>query len=101
MKSISIPALKQLIDSKKAIELLDVREPSEHDEFNIGGHFIPLGQIMSFQFDEIEHLKDTEIFVYCRSGQRSLQACMFLEQAGFEKVTNIEGGMNAWLESIK
>lgn len=96
MNSISIQELKKLIDNQSDIELLDVREPDERAEFSIGGHFLPLGNIMSFQFDEIEQLKDKEIFVYCRSGNRSMQACMFLEQAGFKHLTNIEGGMLAW-----
>lgn len=96
MRTISTSELKKRIQTETNIELLDVREPHEHEEFNIGGHFIPLGSIMSFQYDEIEHLKDKELFVYCRSGQRSMQACMFLEQAGFENVVNIEGGMTAW-----
>lgn len=96
MTTININDFKKLIEQNPNIELLDVREPSERTEFNIGGHFIPLGNIMSFQFDEIEHLKETELFVYCRSGKRSLQACMFLEQAGFEHIVNIEGGMLAW-----
>jgi rhodanese-related sulfurtransferase len=96
MNSISTQELKQLIANQSNIELLDVREPDERAEFNIGGHFLPLGKIMAFQFDEIEDLKDKEIFVYCRSGKRSMQACMFLEQAGFMRVTNVEGGILAW-----
>lgn len=96
MKSISVQALKPLLDSNPKLNLLDVRELQERLEFNIGGTHLPLGKIMSFQIDEIEDLKDEEWYVYCRSGMRSLQACIFLEQAGFSKVINIEGGMTAW-----
>lgn len=98
MKQISVIELKKLLAEKPELILLDVREPEERNTFNIGGHFLPLGNILSFQIDEIEDLKTKEIFVYCHSGKRSLQACMFLEQAGFENLTNVEGGMKAWQE---
>lgn len=96
MKSISVQELKSLLDSNPKLNLLDVREPDERIEFNIGGTHLPLGKIMSFQLEDIEDLKDEEWYVYCRSGKRSLQACMFLEQAGFSQITNIEGGTTAW-----
>lgn len=96
MKNISVQDLKKQLDTNPDTILLDVREPDERSKFNIGGHFIPLGNIISFQIDELEDLKDREIFVYCHSGKRSLQACMFLEQAGFEHLVNVDGGMSAW-----
>lgn len=96
MKSISVQELKLLLDSNPKLNLLDVREPDERIEFNIGGTHLPLGKIMSFQLEDIEDYKDEEWYVYCRSGKRSLQACMFLEQAGFSQITNIEGGTAAW-----
>lgn len=98
MKHISVVELKKLLEVSPDLILLDVREPEERNTFNIGGHFLPLGNILSFQTDEIEDLKNKEVFVYCHSGKRSLQACMFLEQAGFENLTNVEGGMKAWQE---
>ncbi|MES2479186.1 MAG: rhodanese-like domain-containing protein [Bacteroidota bacterium] len=96
MKNINVQELKTLIDSNAPINLLDVREPDERAEFNIGGIHLPLGKILGFQLEDIDDLKDQEIYVYCRSGNRSMQACMFLEQAGFSNVTNIDGGMMAW-----
>ena len=76
--------------------LVDVREPHEREEFNIGGLHIPLGKIMSMQADELDDMKDEEIILYCRSGQRSMQAALMLETMGFKNVKNLEGGMNAW-----
>lgn len=96
MKSISVQELKQRLAENPELILLDVREPDERNAFNIGGYFIPLGKIMAFQTDEIDELKDKEIYVYCRSGKRSMQACMFLSQSGFENITNIDGGILAW-----
>ncbi len=48
------------------------------------------------QVEEIEDLKDEEVILYCRSGNRSMQACLFLEMTGFKNVKNLTGGMNEW-----
>ena len=78
------------------INLLDVREPEERAEFNIGGTFIPLGLVLAMQTDEIEDWKNEEVICYCRSGKRSMQAAMMLETMGFSNVKNLVGGMVAW-----
>ncbi len=96
MTSITTAALKEKIATGENINLLDVREPDERAEFNIGGTFLPLGKIMAMQIDEIEDLKDEEIYCYCRSGKRSMQAAMMLETFGFTNVVNVDGGMLAW-----
>lgn len=98
MQQVNSTALKDKLDNKKDIILLDVREPEERAEFNIGGEYIPLGNILSLQVDALEDYKDKEIVCYCRSGKRSLQACMMLETMGYTNVTNLEGGMLAWQE---
>lgn len=99
MTNISVATLKERIAANEPLHLLDVREPDERLEFNIGGVFIPLGQIMVMQTDEIETLKDEEIICYCRSGKRSMQAAMMLESFGFTKVVNLDGGMLSWQNS--
>ena len=96
MENISVKELKERLDAGENIHLLDVREPDENAEFNIGGTLIPLGRIHSMQFDEIEDLANEEIVIYCRSGNRSLQACMFLEMTGFKNVKNLAGGLVEW-----
>jgi rhodanese-related sulfurtransferase len=53
------------------------------------------------QVDEIEDLKDKEIILYCRSGNRSGQAAMFLESMGFTNTKNLLGGMLAWQEMLR
>lgn len=100
MKEISVENLKELMDSGAPVHIIDVREPAEHAEFNIGGRLLPLGNILSFQLEDIEDLKEEEVYVYCRSGKRSMQACMVLEQAGFVQVSNVSGGMLAWQEKF-
>ena len=52
------------------------------------------------QIDELEDLKDEEVIIHCRSGNRSGQACMFLETLGFKNTKNLAGGMLAWQEKF-
>jgi rhodanese-related sulfurtransferase len=81
--------------------LLDVREPHENAEFNIGGILFPLGKIQSMQIEDIEDLRNKEVICYCRSGNRSGIAAMVLEQLGFINTKNLEGGMLGWQEKYK
>lgn len=100
MQTISVEELKARIDAGETLHLLDVREPFEHEDFNIGGVLLPLGKIQTLQTDDIEDWKDQEVICYCRSGNRSGQACMILEGAGFTNLKNLSGGMNAWQDRI-
>ncbi len=99
MTNISVATLKQRIAKGDKVNLLDVREPDERAAFNIGGTFIPLGNIMAMQTDELDELKKEEIICYCRSGKRSVQAAMMLETLGFTNIVNLDGGMIAWQEN--
>lgn len=98
MEIITAEELKALQDSNKQINLIDVREPQEHEEFNIGGTLIPLGRFQTYDVDELEPLKDEEIILYCRSGNRSGQAAAILDTMGFNKVKNLQGGVLRWKE---
>jgi rhodanese-related sulfurtransferase len=100
MNTISIQILKERLANNEALHLLDVREAEERNEFHIGGFFLPLGNVMAMQIDEIEALKSEEIICYCRSGKRSMQAAMMLETMGFTNVVNLDGGMMAWQRSL-
>lgn len=96
MKNITVEELKQRIDSGERINLIDCREPHEYEEANLGGKLVPLGKIQTMQVDEIEDLKDEEVIVHCRSGQRSMMACMMLDQMGFSNTVNVVGGILDW-----
>lgn len=98
MQVISSSELKTLLDSNVHVNLIDVREPAEHLEFNIGGKLLPLGHIQSMMTDDIDDLKNEEVICYCRSGNRSMQACLMLETFGFKNVKNLTGGMLEWKE---
>jgi rhodanese-related sulfurtransferase len=100
MKTISVEALKAKIDAGENINLVDVREPHEHEAFNIGGILLPLGKVQGLETDDIDHLKEETVYVYCRSGNRSGQACLMLEPYGFKDIINVSGGMLAWQEKF-
>lgn len=95
MSDITTDELKKRLDAGEALNIFDVREPYEYEEFNIGATLIPLGELPS-RINELENLKDQEIIVHCRSGARSNNAKMFLEDAGFTNVKNLLGGMLDW-----
>ena len=96
MENISVEEVKKRVDNGEKLNLVDVKEPHERVDFNIGGIHIPLGQIQTMQIDDIEDLKNEEVILYCRSGNRSGQAAMFLEAMGFTNTKNLVGGMLAW-----
>lgn len=100
MNTISVEDLKAKMDAGENIHLVDVREPHEHAEFNIGGILLPLGKVQTMQTDDIDDLKNDTVYVYCRSGNRSGQACLILETMGFTNVVNVTGGMLAWQDKI-
>jgi len=100
MTTITAAELKIRIDAGENLHIVDVREPHEYVEFNIGGTLVPLGHIQNMQLEELEEYKNDELIVYCKSGNRSGQACQILEMAGFTNVKNLTGGMSNWRESF-
>ncbi|MES2381271.1 MAG: rhodanese-like domain-containing protein [Bacteroidota bacterium] len=95
MTDITTDELKQRMDAGEKLTIIDVREPHEFEEYNIGATLIPLGTLPA-KVDELMHLKDQEVIVHCRSGARSANAKMFLLDNGFSNVRNLLGGMMDW-----
>jgi rhodanese-related sulfurtransferase len=100
MTTITAEEVKARLAAGEKLNLVDVREPHENAEFNIGGILHPLGRIQTMQVDELEDLKNEEVIVYCRSGNRSGQACLILETMGFKNTKNLVGGMMGWQEKF-
>jgi rhodanese-related sulfurtransferase len=96
MQLITVIELKERLSKGEKLNLVDVRESSEHAEFNIGGVLIPLGKIRNMDVDQLDALKNQEVICYCRSGNRSGQACQILDMLGFTNTKNLQGGMLAW-----
>src|SRR5213595_1387462 len=90
--------LKRKIDAGEPFELIDVREPFEHETGRIdGANLIPLGEI-SERLDELSG--ERPIVVHCHTGKRSAQAVRLLQQRGFANVYNLEGGIDGWSDQI-
>jgi len=89
--------MKARLDRGDNLFILDVREPHEFQICNLQGHLIPLGQLPQ-RVKELDSSR--EIVVHCRSGKRSAEAIMFLQQAGFRKLWNLKGGVLAWSDEV-
>ena len=80
------------------LRLIDVREPHELEISHIeGARLIPLGQLAS-SLPELDSAED--IVLFCKSGTRSARALELLLSAGFRKVKNLKGGINAWARQV-
>jgi rhodanese-related sulfurtransferase len=78
--------------------LVDVREHEERAFNRIEPSLhIPMNDIPR-RLSEIP--KDREVVVYCHHGSRSAMVVAYLTQAGFEKVANLEGGIDAWSRHV-
>jgi adenylyltransferase/sulfurtransferase len=96
--TMTVRELKQKLDSKEKFVLLDVREPFEWDICHIDhAKLIPLGQLPS-RMSELDSAD--EIVIHCKSGGRSAKAVRLLQEAGFSKLHNVEGGITAWAEEV-
>lgn len=92
---INVSELKEMIESGQKFHFLDVRNPDEYDEDNLGALLIPLHELPD-NLEEIEHMKGEDIYIHCRSGARSARAKEFLLAEGFTKVHNVLGGILAY-----
>ena len=80
------------------IRLLDVREPHELEISRLeDSKLIPLGQLAA-RLSELDSAE--EMVVFCKSGSRSARALELLVSAGFRKVKNLKGGINAWAQEV-
>lgn len=96
--SMTVQELKEKMDKGEELVLIDCREQNEWDEAHIEeALFLPLS---NFE-EEMKKLTNPEAVVVCqcRSGKRSLNAAMQLQDEGFENLFNLEGGILAWIEA--
>jgi len=80
------------------LKLLDVREPHELEISALPNAVnIPLGQLAG-RLTELDSAED--MVVFCKGGTRSARALELLVSAGFKKVKNLKGGINAWAKDV-
>ena len=98
LDSISVQQLKEKLERGESILLLDVREPVEHDIARIeNAKLIPLRELP----DRLGELnRAANIVAFCHKGVRSALAVDLLQDAGFEAVRNLVGGIDAWATEI-
>jgi adenylyltransferase/sulfurtransferase len=92
MQTLSYLQLMEWQQKGQDFILIDVREPFEHEHFNIGGRNIPLGELMNF-ISEIP--TDKSVIFYCAKGIRSVIAIQKLEQKGFNNLVNLSNGVSS------
>ncbi len=92
MADITVQELIERMDKGEKLNIIDVREVYENEEFNIGATLIPLGELPG-RLGELDSLKNEEIIVHCRSGARSNNAKMYMMSEGYTNVRNLLGGM--------
>lgn len=94
---ITAPELSERLKSNH-LKLLDVREPHELEISALPGAVnIPLGELAS-RLSELDSAE--EMVVFCKRGSRSARAIEVLSSAGFKKMKNLKGGINAWAEEV-
>jgi rhodanese-related sulfurtransferase len=101
VKEIDASGLKEMLDNAgkdgKKVRLLDVRSQAEYAQGIIeGGEFVPL-HTLPLKINELN--KDDINVIYCRSGARSAQACMYLAQNTDIEALNLRGGIISWYQS--
>ena len=98
LPEISPQELKEKLDKKEKIVVLDVREDFERDICKIGNStHIPVGQVME-RYSELN--PSDEIVTYCHKGGRSAYTTEFLIEKGYKNVKNLRGGINAWANEV-
>ena len=91
---ITASQLSSRLKENPGLRLIDVREPHEREISNLeGSELIPLGQFAA-RLNELDSAE--ELVIFCKAGTRSTRALEILASAGFKKVKNLKGGINAW-----
>ncbi|HEV2886046.1 MAG TPA: adenylyltransferase/sulfurtransferase MoeZ [Jatrophihabitans sp.] len=98
--TITAAELKELLDSGKPIELIDVREPAEWEIVSIpGAKLVPKDEIL--RGDALSALpQDRQIVMYCKTGVRSAETLAAVKSAGFSDAVHVQGGVSAWVKQV-
>ncbi len=96
--TVSPQALEQRL-GEPGLVVLDVRTPQEFAAGHVPGALnVPHDQLAS-RLAELAGAKDAEVVLYCRSGRRAQMAANVLAEAGFDRLTHLEGDYTAWSEA--
>ena len=96
--TVTATELKRKLDAKEDFLLVDVRERYEYDITHLPEtKLIPLGELPS-RMSELDSAQ--EVILLCKNGRRSGQAVRTLQEAGFSKLANVAGGIEAWADLV-
>ena len=96
---VTVQEMKRAMDDPKmGIKIIDVREPDEYEIAHIIN--VPLFPLSTLpqRFTELD--PNTQYYIHCKSGVRSLRALQFLREQGFKYVKSVKGGISAWANEI-
>ena len=97
MKFISVEELDKMLSDPSSFQLIDVREPYEYEDWNLGGDNIPLDTVLS-STEKIS--TDKKVVFCCMSGKRSSAMTHTLERKfGMKNLYSLQGGLEGYLES--
>jgi adenylyltransferase/sulfurtransferase len=95
---IEAPELAARLNNGDKVRLIDVREPHELEISRLpDADLIPLGELAA-RMSELDSAED--IVLFCKAGTRSARALEVLASAGFRKMKNLKGGINAWAKEV-
>ncbi len=99
IKEIEVLELKTKLEKGETFHFIDCREQEEWDDSRIeGATLLPLS-VFQEKYESVLPDKNAQIVLQCRSGKRSMNACMFLLSKGYTDLNNLEGGILAWAEA--
>ena len=96
---VTVQDMKKALDNPSlGIMVIDVREPDEYEIAKVAGvPLLPLSELQS-RFTELD--PNTQYYLHCKAGVRSMNALGFLRQQGFKYVKSVKGGITAWSDEI-
>ena len=98
IQEIMVDQFKTMLDEKKDLLILDVREGEETQNGVIpGARLLPRG-FLELKIENLEPRRDRTILVYCSGGMRSALAADTLRNMGYENIYSLVGGFKAWVE---
>ncbi len=90
--------IKRRMDAGERLRIVDVREPDEYEVAHVAeAELRPMSEIQTW-WQELP--RDEELVIMCHHGSRSAQVCAALSRAGFERLTNMTGGIDAWSTEV-
>jgi len=96
---VTVEEMKRALDQPQlGINVIDVREPDEHQIAHING--VPLFPLSALpqRFTELD--PNLSYYIHCKSGVRSMRALQFLREQGFKYLKSVKGGITAWADEI-